>query len=33
MSFQWLSPSAEKLVDWESPLPDVEWPDDGELVP
>lgn len=30
--FQWLTPDGASAVDWETPLPEVEWPEDGEVV-
>ena len=32
LSFQWLPEANVSVVDWETPLPDVVWPDDGEIV-
>ncbi|ORY27689.1 hypothetical protein BCR39DRAFT_537986 [Naematelia encephala] len=31
LSFQWLTPEKAALVDWESVLPEVEWPEDDEV--
>jgi DnaJ family protein A protein 5 len=32
MGFQWLEPAGAEQVDWETPLPAVEWPEDGEVL-
>jgi DnaJ family protein A protein 5 len=32
LSFQWLNDSSAAVVDWQPTLPDIVWPDDGELV-
>ena len=32
LSFQWLPIEVEGLIDWDSPLPDISWPADGELL-
>lgn len=31
-AFQWLPEENVAQVDWETPLPEVEWPDDGEVA-
>lgn len=30
--FQWLTPTGAGNVDWETPLPPFEWPEDGEVL-
>ena len=32
LSFQWLPETNVSAVDWETPLPDVVWPEDGEII-
>jgi len=32
MGFQWLTPEGAAKVDWDTALPEVEWPEDGEVV-
>jgi len=32
LSLQWLRQESATAVDWHTPLPDIVWPDDGELV-
>lgn len=32
LSFQWLPEDRIKTIDWDSPLPELELPDDGEVI-
>ncbi|BEI95756.1 hypothetical protein CcaverHIS631_0107050 [Cutaneotrichosporon cavernicola] len=32
LAFQWLPAENAEKVDWETPLPAVQWPEDGEVV-
>jgi DnaJ family protein A protein 5 len=32
LAFQWLPADKVENVDWETPLPPVQWPDDGEVA-
>lgn len=32
LAFQWLPAEKVTAVDWETPLPPVEWPEDGEVL-
>jgi DnaJ family protein A protein 5 len=32
LCFMWLPEEKVGLVDWDKPLPDISWPDDGEVV-
>lgn len=32
LSFQWLPADKIPAVDWETPLPEVVWPEDGEVI-
>jgi len=32
LSFQWLPIEAEAAIDWDTPLPDITWPADAELI-
>lgn len=32
LAFQWLPTERAEAVDWETELPPVEWPDDGEVL-
>jgi DnaJ family protein A protein 5 len=31
LSFQWLGEEKGGEVDWETRLPEIEWPEDGEV--
>lgn len=31
LSFQWLPEDRAAKVDWQTPLPEVKWPEDGEV--
>jgi len=32
LCFMWLPSEKAKAIDWEKTLPEVVWPDDGEVV-
>lgn len=32
LAFQWLPVEKVSDIDWETPLPEVEWPQDGEML-
>lgn len=32
LGFMWMTSESGNMIDWEKELPEVEWPDDGEVL-